>query len=589
MKTRIFAALLAFVLLLCSVGCDAPIGNGEGETGGTGNGAEEGADAQTSADTAPDYAEDVSEMFTERDGDATYDGADVRIDLLGDTATATSDAVRIDGARVTVTAEATYYVTGTLNSGQIIVDAPENAKVRIILDGVTVTSGTSAALYVRECDKLFVTLAENSENILASGSTFTPIDENDVDAAVFSKSDLTLNGTGSLFVSSPAGHGIVCKDDLVFTGGSYQIAAASHGIDANDSVRIRDVQLSVTAGKDALRAENNDDASLGFVYIASGTFDLSAAGDGVSAGAHLQIENGAFTVTAGGGAANAGGFGSSSASADTSAKALKGQTGVRIANGTFTLDSADDAVHSNGSVTVSGGVFAVSTGDDGFHADETLTVSGGEFDIIKSYEGLEGLHVAITGGKIRLIARDDGVNAAGGKDGSGMGGRGDDAFGGMRPRAGGMPGGAPGGSSSSGSIVISGGTLYIEASGDGIDANGTLEITGGQTVVCGPTQGDTATLDYDGSATISGGTFIGTGASGMAQTFSNSAQGVISVRLSGGGAGTEITLKDADGKVLITHTPALSFSVVILSCPEMVSGEPYTVTVGENAGTFTAK
>ncbi|MBO5269685.1 MAG: carbohydrate-binding domain-containing protein, partial [Clostridia bacterium] len=399
MKTRIFAALLAFALLLCSVGCDAPIGNGEGETGGTGNGAEEGADAQTSADTAPDYAEDVSEMFTERDGDASYDGADVRIALLGDTATATSDAVRIDGARVTVTAEATYYVTGTLNSGQIIVDASESAKVRIILDGVTVTSDASAALYARECDKLFVTLAENSENILASGSTFTPIDENDVDAAVFSKSDLTLNGTGSLFVSSPAGHGIVCKDDLVFTGGSYQITAASHGIDANDSVRIRDVQLSVTAGKDALHAENNDDASLGFVYIASGTFDLSAAGDGVSAGAHLQIENGAFTVTAGGGTANAGGFGSSSASADTSAKALKGQTGVRIANGTFTLDSADDAVHSNGSVTV----------------------SGGEFDIIKSYEGLEGLHVAITGGKIRLVARDDGVNAAGGKDGSGMG------------------------------------------------------------------------------------------------------------------------------------------------------------------------
>ena len=143
-------------------------------------------------------------------------------------------------------------------------------------------------------------------------------------------------------------------------------------------------------------------------------------------------------------------------------------------------------------------------------------------------------------------------------------------------------------SSSNGSIVISGGNLYIKASGDGIDANGTLLISGGYTVVVGPTQGDTATLDYDISATITGGTFIGTGASGMAQTFSNSVQGVIAVGVGNQSSGTAITLKDQNGNLLLSYTPELSFSVVILSSPEIVSGERYTITVGSASGEFEA-
>ena len=143
-----------------------------------------------------------------------------------------------------------------------------------------------------------------------------------------------------------------------------------------------------------------------------------------------------------------------------------------------------------------------------------------------------------------------------------------------------MFGGRGGMASSDGSIAISGGTLNINASGDGIDANGTLTISGGYTVVSGPTQGDTATLDYDISGTITGGTFIGTGASGMAQTFSDSQQGVISVSLGNQSAGTAISLTDQNGGTIITYTPELSFQVVILSSPQIVSGEQYTITVG---------
>ena len=535
------------------------------------------------------------DMFTDRDSSTGYDtDGSVRITLNGDSAVSSSSAVRISGSTVILSEEGTYILSGTLNDGMVVVDAGKNAKLQLVLDGVSIHSETSAALYIRKAGKVFLTLAEGSENTLSNGGSFSAIDENSIDGALFSKDDLTLNGSGSLTVTSPGGHGIVVKDDLVFTGGSYTVNAASHGLDVNDSVRFTDAALAVTAGTDGIHVENNDDASLGFAYISGGTLDIQAAGDGISAGADLRIEGGDFHIVTGGGSANAGKntsgpagghWGrnpSSTASADdgTSSKGLKASGNLLINGGTFAIDAADDAVHSNSDMTVNGGSFEIATGDDGFHADNSLTVTDGNILITKSYEGLEALHLKISGGDITLTATDDGLNAAGGTDGSGFGGsRGSDRFGGR---------GGRGGGSSNGTLEISGGKLYIKASGDGIDANGTLAITGGYIVVCGPIQGDTATLDYDVSGTISGGTFIGTGAYGMAQTFSGSEQGVIAVRTGNQAAGTLITLSDASGNTILSHTPELPFAVVILSSPEMVKGETYTLTVGAVSDNFAA-
>lgn len=268
----------------------------------------------------------------------------------------------------------------------------------------------------------------------------------------------------------------------------------------------------------------------------------------------------------------------------TSIKAIKSAGDMLIKGGAFTINSADDSVHSNASITVNGGIFTIASGDDAFHADETLTIVDGTIDISESYEGLEALDIVVSGGDIKLVASDDGLNAAGGTDESGYGGtRGNDQFGGR----GGM--GGPGGSSASnGSIKITGGNLYVNASGDGIDANGSLEISGGYTIVVGPTQGDTATLDYDTSATISGGTFIGTGASGMAQTFSDSEQGVFAVSVGNQVADTKIELKDSKGNVIISYEPELSYAVVILSSPDIQKGETYTITVGASTSSFEA-
>ena len=590
-------AAALFVLFLLFSGC------GKNISGNQNNYTSAGSDASKDSSVS-DIAVDTSDMFSDRDYETGFDASEgVLIALSGDSDQCSSNAVQISGSSVTITDEGTYILSGDLTDGMIIVNAENTDKLQLVLNGVSIASSTSAALYILQADKVFVTTAANTENTLINGGEFVKLDDNNIDAVIFSKDDLTLNGQGTLIIESPAGHGIVSKDDLVISCGNYEISSASHGLSGKDSIRVAGGTFDITSGKDGIHAENADDTSLGFVYILSGTYNISSEGDGISASNYLLIENGDFTITAGGGSVNgsksssdsygqfAGGggnnffgsgdpnqsAGSQSTDDSTSMKGLKAAATLKVNSGTFQIDSADDALHSNASLSVTGGKFQIATGDDGFHADDTLTVSGGSIDISESYEGFEGLHVIICGGEISLIASDDGLNAAGGVDSSGMGGRDN-----------GMFGGRGGSSSSNGTIVISDGTLFVQASGDGIDANGTLEITGGYITVCGPTQGDTATLDYDVSGTISGGTFIGTGASGMAQTFSESEQGVISLSVGNQSAGTQIVLKDSSGNTILTHESKLPFAVVILRSPEISKGQTYPISVGSQSGEFEA-
>ena len=601
---RFLSILLILTLtlsLLAGCGSNSQDNNGE-------NGIVNGGENVTTTPVDVDFSQTDSDMFTEKDNKTDYDDSKaVTIQLNGTTATASSDSVKISGSTVQITEEATYVISGELTDGMIVVNAKDTAKLQLVFNGVSITSKTSAALYILEADKVFVTLAEGTINTLANGGSFTAIDDNNIDGALFSKQDLTLNGKGSLTVTSPAGHGIVCKDDLVITGGTYTVNSSSHGLDANDSVRIANANFTIDAGKDAIHCENTEDTAKGFIYISSSSIKAEAEGDGIAASAYLQIEGGEIDLLIGGGAQNGdkassgnyGGFmgggpggmrpggsqGSSTTTEDTvSMKGLKAANSLLISGGTFKIDSADDSIHSDVSVIINGGTFTLASGDDAIHAEDTLTITSGKVDISESYEGLEALHIKINGGDIKLVASDDGLNAAGGTDQSGTEGGRDGMFGGGH---GGRPGGMGGGvSSGNGSIVISGGNLYVKASGDGIDANGTLEITGGYTVVCGPTQGDTATLDYDRSAMITGGTFIGTGAAGMAQTFSDSEQGVVAVSVGNQAAGTKIVLKDQSGNVIVEHSPELNFAVVILSSPDIKKGETYTITVGSQSGDF---
>ena len=549
--------------------------------------------------------QDPADMFTDRDQKEDYSTASsVVIQLSGDTATASSSSVQISGSTITLTEETTYIITGTLNDGQIVVNADENAKLQIVLDGAQIHSETSAALYILGADKVVLTLAEGTENTLSNGGTFEAVDENNIDAALFSKQDLSINGAGSLTVTSPVGHGIVCKDDLVLLGGNIDIASASHGLDVNDSVRIGGTTvLGIVAGKDGIHCENEEDATLGFIYVENGTLTVQAEGDGISAGAYLQVEGGVFDLTAGGGSENGtqassgnyGGFmpgrpgqsfpGSSTSTGDsTSMKGLKAEGDVLLNGGSFTINSADDAIHANGSAAIAGGTYALQSGDDAVHAENTLTVTACTMTISESYEGLEAHKIYVQGGDITIHASDDGINAAGGTDSSGTTGGRDGMFGG------GHMGGGGGMSAGDGVIDISGGVVTIHSSGDGMDANGTLTISGGQISVYNPTSGDTSVLDADYTPVITGGTFISAGSTTMmAQTFStDSTQGVIACTVGNQKAGSVVTVTDAEGNVIVSYELLYNSVLVIISTPDIEKGVTYHMTIGETSGSIDA-
>lgn len=469
------------------------------------NNSNETSSGSTSTDSSAQGI-DVSNMFSDRDKEIGYDEENSTvIKLSDDSTTCDSDAVQISGNTVTIIDEGTYILSGTLTDGMVIVDAEDTDKVQLVLDGVDITSAESAAIYVREADKVFITTASDSQNTLTNGGTYTAIDDNNIDAAIFSKSDLTLNGAGSLTITAKAGHGVVSKDDLVLTSGTYQIDAASHGL----------------SGKDGIHAENADDTSLGFVYLADGTFDITSDGDGISAGNWLQADGGVYTVKAGGGSENVQksdgewqfGPGQQTESTDTteedtvSMKAIKAAGELILKGGKYSLDSADDTIHSNANVTISDGEFTLASGDDGIHADSATTISGGTIDITESYEGIEGL---------------------------------------------------------------------------------SIDITGGETYVSGPTNDGNSALDYNGTGTVTGGIFIAAGSSGMAENFGDSStQGVMMVTVNSQAAGSAVSLSDSSGNELVSWTPEKEYTSVIISCPEITTGQEYTLTTGSDTTQIT--
>lgn len=278
---------------------------------------------QTSAGATVNGIYSYDDMFTERDLDVGYDESSaVKINLADDSTTVTvgddteadvsetdetkvaSSGVSISGNIITISKEGTYVLSGALSEGQIVVDA-DSAKVQLVLDNVDITCASSAAIYVKNADKTFITLAEGSENILMNTAEYEAIDDNNIDAVIFSKDDLTLNGKGTLTINSEYGHGIVSKDDLKLVSGTCNITAKKHALSGKDSVRIAAGTYNLTSGKDGIHSENADDDEKGFVYIASGDFTIESTGDGIDASYVVQIDDGDFEITAGGGAENA--------------------------------------------------------------------------------------------------------------------------------------------------------------------------------------------------------------------------------------------------------------------------------------------
>ena len=471
---------------------------------------------------------------------------------------------------VTITDGGVYVLTGTLTAGRVLVNAPD-ADVTLVLQDADITCSDSSALYIYKAANVLLYLPDGTASTLTDGSSYGYGDgvssaaDEEPNACLYSKSDLIIAGDGTLTVTGNAGNGITGKDTLKIEDTAVSVTAANHGINGKDCLVLKQADVTVTSGGDALRATNDSDTALGCVLIGASALTLTAGEDSIQAETTLTLFDTTGTVTSGGGSGGA-------LADDTSAKGIKAGTDIIVRSGSYTLDCADDAVHANGNVTVSGGTFTVTTGDDGMHADNAVTITDGTFSIPKCYEGIEGQTIDISGGTIDIVSSDDGLNAAGGADQSGFGGRGPDSFGGRGPDS-------FGGSSDS-RITISGGTLRIDAGGDGIDSNGDLIVSGGEIYVSGPTSDGNSALDYDGSATVTGGTVIAAGYSGMAQNFgTDSTQG--SILLTSRSTSTEtIRVTDASGSVLAEFAPAKAYSCVIVSTPALKQGGTYTVTMG---------
>ncbi len=474
---------------------------------------------------------------------------------------------------VKITAEGTYVVSGEHES--ITVSAPDTAKVRIILKNATVSNTSGPAIYIEKADKVFITAYKDTTNTLSDGTSYTgDFKDTNIDGAIFSKTDLTLNGEGTLNITGNCKCGAVSKDDLIICGLNLTVKSTGCALEGKDCVKIKDAAITVSAGGDGIRSTNTEKSNNGFVYIETGNIDITSGNDGIQAATVLKAANGSIKITAGGGAAdtkqnsggrNMPGFGGSTQTTDDeeSTKGLKAGSLILIDEGGFEVSSKDDSFHSNGDIEINGGSFTAAAGDDGFHADNNLIINGGSITVSQSYEGLEGQKVTVTGGNIDITASDDGINAAGSSSSSSTGGR-------------------TGNSDSNSLITISGGYIVVNASGDGIDSNGNVAISGGTVLVSGPTDNGNGAFDYGGEATVSGGTVILCGSSGMAQGFSDkSEQASFMYTLdSSASAGSSVALTDENGNVLASFIPAKQYNNVVISTPSLKNGSSYKLVIG---------
>ncbi len=566
-KFREIGSLILSLLLIATLAsCGQFSGKTDTGTGGTGvgtNGTGTGTSASSASGVMPDQTVTSILEDTAEEPDLSSSVAVA----LSDSAKASGTGFVLDGGVLTVTEGGTYVLSGTLSDGRILVNAPKKAVV-LLMDGVHVTCSYGSPLYIYKSSVTTVYLNAGTENTLTDGSSYTFADalssaeDEEPNACLYSKSDLILAGAGTLTVQANYRNGITGKDALRIENAKVSVTAVNNGINGKDSCVIKNAEITVSAVGDAIRSTNDSDSTLGYIIVSDSVLDLTAGEDGIQAETCLVMNGGSCRVLSGGGSTK-------TLSSDASAKGLKAGSAIRLLGGTYVIDACDDAVHSNGSAEISGGSYTISTGDDGVHADETVEIRGGEITIKDSYEGAEGANVYISGGTLHITASDDGINAAGGADQSGFGGR---------P---GFPGGDSFGTSSgSYSIGISGGVIYINAAGDGLDSNGAITVSGGEVYVSGPTDNGNGALDFDGTGTITGGIVVAAGSSGMAQNFgTSSTQG--SILLSFSSYSTDpVTVTDADGNVLASYTPEKQYNCVTVSAPGLVQGGTYTVSAG---------
>lgn len=554
----------------------------------------------------------VEEVFIDLPNEAVSTGARIDgatlIEFEDASAAVTPEnaGVTVEKGVVTVTKAGSYLLRGAFE-GQLRVNTADEEEVTLYLDGLQIVSPDSAALYVLSAPKrVTISTLSGSKNILKDGESYLlPEGSDEPSAALFSKEDLTLEGEGSLYVSSKNAKGIYSKDDLKIKSGNVFVTSGDDGIRGKDSLTVTGGQITLSSGTDGLKTSNDSEEGKGTLLISGGKITLSAGDDGIDAIGKITLSGGEIAILTGEGASSntsgggndfggggGGGFGGGggrpprfeNANASSSGleltplaataaggKGVKSDDAILILGSTLTVDAYDDALHATNSVEISDGTLHLAAGDDGIHADKTVLISGGILTVSHSYEGIEGQYITLSGGKTYVTSTDDGFNATAGSSSGGMGG-------GMM------------GSGQDCSLTFEKECyVVVNASGDGLDSNGNAYQTGGTVIAFGPTNGGNGTVDTgDGRENgyfFSGGNLLAVGSSGMAESVDTDLP-CLFANVSTLQAGTDLYILDGEGRCVVACTLPKSISNIVFASSDCQNGD-FTVYSGGTMPTLT--
>lgn len=512
------ATSLTLLSALALSGCSANLASTASAASATTTSASSTSD--TTSKVADPFSTDVKsgEKLVE---DTHYSAKDVTWDSSSEVTINLSNPTAIDGVTVsdgviTITKAGNYKLTGTYE-GQIKVEAADSDMVRLVLKNATITNSTGAAINVVEADEVVIYTASGTTNTVSDGSSYADTASGSPDAAIYSKSDLTLAGEGTLKVEGKYEEGIHTSDGLVIASGTLEVNAANTGIKGKDYVDILDGTVTVTASQDGIKATNDTDGNRGWVRLSGGTVNISADDDGFKAERVLEISGGTLNINQ----ANEG---------------IEGQY-INILDGTVNVTSSDDGINASYSTT--------STSTESASTSTTQTAQRNQ-----AAQGNTGQGNAAQGGQ----------PPAGGGAGGGMGGGTFEVV--------------------DATINISGGTVTVNAKGDGIDSNGTANLSGGTVIVDGPFTGGNTSLDTNGDLLLNGATVTAANSGDMFEAPStNSTSGYLKIsNVSNLSAGTTVQVTDSSGNVVANYKVTnSSTALIVVSSSKITKGESYTV------------
>ncbi len=541
-KSMFLFALALIGTMSIGVGCNEALLNGDSIGGGIGNGGfinpGDNLGGGGVAEYIPEKEESNSQIIEDIQEVVTMP-TEVATDIP-EGATQITKSGKIETAGV-------YYIDGATIDGKINI---KTEGVTLYLKNATLTSTDDKVIN----GSASYTLTLIGENTVQNTLVTEGEDKNAIDC----DGDLTINGEGSLSVTSTKNG--ISGNSVTITGATISVQAEKDGVHA-EIAKFDDVTEAPTL--------SYDDG--GYVYLDGANLTIDSLSDGIQADSFFYSKDSTLTITTNGGAPTTI---TETSSDNGEGKGIKvgaldwgeydtdledADYYICIDGGTYTINANDDAIHSNNSMLIKGGTFTITTGDDGIHADELLEIEGGTITVNNCYEGIEAAKIEISGGTIDVTAVDDGINAADGTTTS------------------------VNVANNNCHMIISGGDIKVNAQGDGLDSNGSLLISGGKVIVSGSTDGSNAALDADGNIIVNGGSVFATGALGMVETpASNSAQYCVSFAQSSTvSAGTILTLVDAQGNVLLENTLAKACQSIIISCPELVNGGSYSIYGGD--------